>query len=294
VVPVAIIKPLLVVVGQTATGKSSLALELAERCYGEIICADSRTVYRGMDIGTAKPTAAEQKRVRHHCIDLIDPDGHFTAADFKRFAVAAMDDITWRGRMPILVGGTGLYIDAILYDYSFRTPADTDRRKQLDGLSVAELQKQLRAAGIALPNNPQNPRHLVRALETGGKQPERAALRQNTLVIGLQLDKEELAARIVSRVDAMLQAGLEDEVRRLFKRYGFDIPPMQTIGYQEWQEYFNGVQNLEQTRKLIIRNTRAYAKRQRTWFKRNNSVQWISNREDIEKLVALTTTHLSK
>lgn len=293
-VPVAIIKPLLVVVGQTATGKSSLALELAERCYGEIICADSRTVYRGMDIGTAKPTAAEQKRVRHHCIDLIDPDGHFTAADFKRFAVAAMDDITWRGRMPILVGGTGLYIDAILYDYSFRTPADTDRRKQLDGLSVAELQKQLRAAGIALPNNPQNPRHLVRALETGGKQPERAALRQNTLVIGLQLDKEELAARIVSRVDAMLQAGLEDEVRRLFKRYGFDIPPMQTIGYQEWQEYFNGVQNLEQTRKLIIRNTRAYAKRQRTWFKRNNSVQWISNREDIEKLVALTTTHLSK
>jgi tRNA dimethylallyltransferase len=286
--------PLLVLVGETASGKSALALELAERLNGEVICADSRTVYRGMDIGTAKPSAEEQKRVRHFCLDLVMPDQQFTVADFKRHAMEAIDDITSRGKLPILVGGTGLYIDAILYDYQFRAPADTKLRAELNALSVPELQQRLIEQGVAMPNNSQNPRHLVRALETAGVKGGRQPLRENTLVVGLAMERDELRGRIEARVEAMVRAGLENEVKRLSEKYGWDTPPMQTIGYQEWKEYFSGIQTREQTKQLIISSTFAYAKRQRTWFKRNNSVQRFYNREKLPEIVELTTTLLNK
>jgi tRNA dimethylallyltransferase len=286
--------PLLVIVGQTATGKSGLALQLAERYNGEIICADSRTVYRGMDIGTAKPTPADRARVPHYCLDIADPDDRFTAADFKRCAQKAIDDIFDRGRLPILVGGTGLYVDSVLYDYEFQGPADIILRDELTALSVPELQDRLRREGIGLPNNTQNPRHLIRAIETGGIPARRSEIRENTLVLGLRLERDELLPQITGRVTRMLHDGLEREARRLGKRCSIDIPPMQTIGYQEWQAYFAGAQNLEETRDLIIKSTLAYAKRQKTWFKRNNSVQWLNNRDKLARSVELTTTFLNK
>lgn len=286
--------PLLVIVGQTATGKSALAMQLAERFGGEIISADSRTVYRGMDIGTAKPTTVDRAEVPHHLLDILEPDESFTAADFKQRAAAAIEDISAHGRLPILVGGTGLYADAVLYDYTFRSPADKRLRQELEHLSVPELQQRLLEQGIPLPNNPQNPRHLVRALETGGQQPKQADMRANTLVLGLHLEREELLDRIAGRVDAMLQAGLEQEAKDLSERYGFAVPPMQTIGYQEWAGYFKGVQSLEETRHLIIKNTLAYAKRQKTWFKRNKSVHWLSDRDKLQQSVDLITTLLYK
>lgn len=286
--------PLLVIVGQTATGKTDLAVELAERYGGEIICADSRTVYKRMDIGTAKPTPAERARVAHHCLDIVLPNERFTAADFKRHAQQAIKDIGGRGKLPILVGGTGLYVDAVLYDYTFRGPTDVAERVKLLALSVSELQAKLHRMGVPLPNNPQNPRHLVRAIETGGVAAVPNPLRGNTVVLGLQLDREALLPRISHRVESMLQAGLETEVRILAEQYGFDIPPMQTIGYQEWQGYFLGTQSLELTKQFIIKNTLAYAKRQKTWFKRNNSVHWLDNRDKVAQAVDATTTYLSK
>lgn len=287
-------KPLLVIVGETASGKSALALYLAERYNGEIISADSRAIYKGMDIGTAKQSREDRKKIPHHCLDIVNPDEAFTAADFKSHAMAAIDDISKRGKLPIIVGGTGLYVDAVLYDYQFNAPADPGLRAELQKLSVAELQQRLKERGIALPSNPQNPRHLVRTLETGGQQAERAPMRQNTLILGLAPGRDELRERINIRVEAMVDSGLEKEVRNLADLYGFDIPPMQTIGYQEWQGYFSGTATLGTTQELIVKNTLAYAKRQRTWFRRNNSVHWLYNREEITNSVDLMTTLLNK
>jgi tRNA dimethylallyltransferase len=285
--------PLVVIVGETASGKSGLALELADRLSGEIIAADSRTVYKGMDIGTAKPSADDRARVPHHLLDVVAPDQPFTAADFKREGLRVINDITARGRLPIMVGGTGLYVDAILYDYTFRAPGAEIVRAELNALTVPELQKRLVERGIPLPNNPGNPRHLVRALETGGAPAERKPLRDNTLVIGLAPDRDELRARIEARVGDMIEAGLEQEAKTLAQQYGWGIPPMQTIGYQEWQAYFSGVQDPEETKRLIIKNTLAYAKRQRTWFRRNKSIHWYNNRGNLPEIVELATTFLN-
>ena len=286
--------PLVVIVGETASGKSALAFELAQRFDGEIICADSRTVYKGLDIGTAKPTPEDQSRIPHHCLDIVEPDQTFTAADFKAQAMAAIQGMTGRGKLPIMVGGTGLYVDSVVYDYQFRPPADPEQRMELQGLTVPELQQRLSVQGITLPENEMNPRHLIRAIETKGRQPDRRPLRQNTLILGLRPEAEELRQRIARRVDSMMRGGLMDEARELSETHGWDAAPMQTIGYQEWKKYLDGSQDLGQTTDLIVRHTLAYAKRQRTWFKRNNSVHWLSNGEELAQSVELTTTLLNK
>jgi tRNA dimethylallyltransferase len=283
--------PLIAIVGPTASGKSSVALELAQACNGEIIAADSRTVYRGMDIGTAKPSRQDRELVRHHLIDILDPDQRFTAADFKQRALAAIEDISSRGKLPILVGGTGLYIDAVVFDFSFAAPPNLEERQRLQALSIVELQTELRARGIPLPANDRNPRHLVRQLEMGGATAQDRELRGHTLILGTQLDKVDLDVRIRHRVQAMLTAGLETEVRRLVDAYGWQCAVLQTIGYQEWRPYFDGDATVQEVGEAIVRNTIQYAKRQRTWFKRNKSVHWL-NKE--EKFVDLVTTFLNK
>lgn len=284
--------PLIVIVGETASGKSALGLELAERFNGEIICADSRTVYRGMDIGTAKPSAADQRRVRHHCLDVADPDERFTAADFKRLALEAIDDIQSREKLPIMVGGTGLYIDAVLFDYQFRQAADPEKRAVLNQLTVDELQAKLVEQGIKLPENARNPRHLIRALETNGQISERQPLRENTLILGLRVDRDVLTRRIHDRIDAMVGEGLVDEARRLGETYGWDLDAMLTTSYQPFKEYLNGTVTLDAAKDLFARSDLQLAKRQRTWFKRNNSIHWLANRDNIAESVELTTTFL--
>ncbi len=280
-------KPLVVIVGETGSGKSALAMKLAAKFNGEIICADSRTVYKGMDIGTAKPSKTDQALVRHHVLDVVEPDQHFTAADFKRLATKAMNDIHGRGKLPILVGGTGLYIDSIIFDYDFNAPADASRRAELQKLSVEQLQSQLKAEGIALPANGKNPRHLIRALETGGTPANKQALLPGALLIGIKIDREELKKRLAQRVEQMIEAGLDKEAKRLADRYGWEVESMSAVGYKEWQPFFECTQDLEQTKDLIIKNSLAYAKRQRTWFRRNKSIQWVSGPN---RIVDLTTT----
>lgn len=284
--------PLLVIVGETASGKSALALELAQKFGGELICADSWTVYKGFDIGTAKPTPEERAAVPHHLLDVADPAKGFSAVEFKRLAQVAIDDITARSKLPIMVGGTGLYIDSIIYDYSFLPPSDPALRAALNAMDLKQLlaradELELDTTGIDLRNK----RRIIRLIENNGVRPSKHAMRDNTLILGLQVPREELHSRIERRVDAMLAAGLEQEALGLSQKYGWDVEPMKGIGYGEWAVYGAGERSLAEIRQRIIKDTVDLAKRQRTWFKRNNSIQWLSDRSNAVEIV---TTFLNK
>ena len=201
--------PLVVIVGQTASGKSALAIELARHADVEIITADARTVYCGMDIGTAKPSASEREQVPHHLLDIVSPGEVFTVADFKRLAQEKIADIAARGSVPVMTGGSGLYIYAVLYDFAFRGPIDYVERARLENLSVEDLQKLIAERGLPMPVNNKNPRHLISALQTGTILKEQHTLRSNTLVIGLDTPSDQLATNIHARTLAMMQSGLE-------------------------------------------------------------------------------------
>ncbi len=284
---------LLVIVGETASGKSALALELAKRFNGEIICADSWTVRRELNVGTAKPSAEEQAQVPHHLLDIVGPDEDFTAAVFKRLANQAIAEIQARGKLPILVGGTGLYIDGLLYDFGFLAEGDRDAREALNGLSIAELLQKIQDAGIKLGDvDTRNKRRLIRLLETNGARPTRGNLRPNTLILGLKIERKVLQERVEKRVDDMLAAGLEDEVHNLAERYGWQAEGLKGVGYAQWQGYFLGTQNLAETRAKIIKATLDLAKRQRTWFKRNKSIHWLTTPVNWTEVVELVTTPL--
>lgn len=283
--------PLVVIIGQTASGKSALAMKLAKQFGAEIIAADSRTVYKGMDIGTAKPGKEDRDQIRHHLIDVVAPDEPFSVADFQRLAQAAISDISSRSKVPFLVGGSGLYVDSVIYNFSFRQPADKAAREQLQSLTIAELQALLEERGIDLPENKENPRHLIRALETGGEVPQRSGLRPQTLVIGLAKDREELESNIRARVDSMVRDGFVEEVAQLAKKYGWDVPALQAPGYKAFRSYLAGQATLEQAKQQFIQYDLQYSKRQKTWFKRNPEVIWISNEAEA---VDLVTTFLNK
>lgn len=280
-------KPVLVViVGPTASGKSSIAMELAKKYGSEIICADSRTVYKGMDIGTAKPTPADQATIRHHLIDVAEPDDAFTAADFKTLANQAIEDIVSRAKIPILVGGTGLYVDGVLYNFEFGGQADQGLRAELEAQTDEELVHRAESLGVGSDQvNFQNRRHLMRAIERGGVITQQRALRANTLVLGVRVDPDALRERISLRVDSMVANGLEQEVHKLLVRYGWDDEAMSAIGYKEWQAYFDGQQTLEHTIYLIKTHTSQYAKRQRTWFNRGKSIHWIQDVDQADRAV---------
>jgi tRNA dimethylallyltransferase len=284
--------PLVVIVGPTASGKSALAMALAQRFQGEIISADSRTLYRGMDIGTAKPSAADQVTITHHLLDVLSPQMPITAASFKQQAQAAIKQVTTGNKLPFLVGGTGLYIDAVLYDFAFTdTVPDPETRERLQAMTVEELQAELKQREIPLPNNDKNPRHLVRQLERGSIPPVQNTLRANTLIIGLDIDRAVLRSRISQRVGHMSEGGLEEEVRDLVAMHGWTPVLLQTIGYREFKPYFKGESSLQEVMATIERNTIQYAKRQRTWFRRNKSIHWISKEEEA---VDLITSFLNK
>ena len=283
--------PLIAIVGETASGKTALAIDLAKQFNGEIIAADSRTVYKGMDIGTAKPVAEEQLAVRHHLIDIATPDKPISVADYAALAKEAIREIANRGKLPFLVGGTGLYVDATLYDFKFLAPPHPDLRRRLQDMTVDELQQELIRKGIPLPKNRRNPRHLMRQIETNGEVPARGPLRENTLLIALELDREELLLRVTQRTKSMLKAGLADEASSLFAHYGAECKALQTIGYQEFLSYFAGKATLADVEQAIVQGTMRLAKRQRTWFRRNKSIHHICKKEEA---VDLVTTFLNK
>jgi len=287
-----LVSPLLAIVGETASGKSALAMDLAQKFSGEIICADSWTVYRGFDIGTAKPTAEDQALVPHHLLDVADPTEGFSAAVFQRMAKQAITETAERGNLPIMVGGTGLYIDSILYDYGFLPKSDPEVRARLNAMSLEELAKyadymELDTTGIDLRNK----RRIIRLIENDGARPTKQPMRENTLVLGVQRPIEELHARIVARVDAMVEHGFANEVRELGEMYGWDCEPMRAPGYRAFADYVRGTVSLEAAKERFRQNDLQLAKKQRTWFRRNPSIQWASDRSYAEDIL---TTFLNK
>ncbi len=235
-------KPLLVIVGETASGKSKLAMALAKRLNGEIICADSWTVRREVNIGTDKPSVSDRDIIPHHLVDIAEPCADFTAAVFKDLANKAIEDISSRGKLPIMVGGSGLYIDSVLYNFSFLEPGDRELRQRLNQLSLNELRQVIRQKNIIIGNNidQQNKRRLIRLIETGGKQPVKEPLRPNSLLIGTKQTAEELKHAINERVESMISRGLEREVRDLSERFGWDCEALKGVGYKQWREHFEG------------------------------------------------------
>lgn len=279
-------RPLIVIVGETASGKSALGLELAKKFEGEIISADSWNVYPGFDIGTAKPTQRDRQLVKHHLLDIADPIQGFSAAVYKRLANEAIDDILNRNKIPFLVGGTGLYVDAVIYNYGFLPKGQDARRKELNDKTLEELIKIAQEKDISLEEiDIRNKRRVIRAIESEGQKPVSKPMRPQTLIIGMKVTKDQLSNRISQRVDRMITAGLEDEVRILSSKLGWETEPMKGIGYQQWKEYFEGTQSLEQTRERIVKASSGLAKRQRTWFKRNQNIQWCEQPEQANKLV---------
>lgn len=291
------VPPLVVVVGETASGKSALALALAEQFDGELICADSWTVYKDFNIGTAKPSAAERAAIPHHLLDIADPAVGFSAVEFQKQAFAALDAITGRGKLPIMVGGTGLYIDSVIYNYQFLPAPAQGLREELNKLSLEELQRRAAADGLDTTDiDMRNKRRIVRLIENAGLRPSKHALRDNTLLLGIRRERDDLRQSVEERVDAMLAAGLEQEVRLLAERYGWQAEPMKGIGYREFERYLDDKaadrQTLEQTRERIVAATMGLAKRQRTWFRRNAHINWLAPENCTRDAVDLITAFL--
>ena len=281
---------LLVIVGQTASGKTSLAFKLAEQFNGEIICADSRTVYREANIGTAKPSAAEQSKIRHHLLDVVSIDESFSVADFKHSADKAIDDISSRSKLPILVGGSGLYINAVIYNYQFRDIKDGSAREDFKDASVEELQSELVSRNIALPENSRNKRYLIRSIEAGDQTVINDKIRDDTLIIGLEIADDDLQNRIKMRTEQMFRGGLIDETIRLHQKYGWDNRVMKAPAYTAVREYAEGRHTMQEAIEYCIKLDLKLAKKQRTWFKRNEYIQWVT----ASKAQAIVQEYLNK
>lgn len=283
--------PLVAVMGATASGKSALALELAERFGGEIVNTDAMQVYRHFDIGTAKPTAAERARVPHHLLDVAEPDEAYSAGRYVDDARAAIADIVARGQVPILCGGTGLYYRALLFglaavpDVPPAVQAAVEARLAAEGLAAAHAALARVDAAAAARIHPNDPVRIARALavhEATGRplsawqtaRPFRPAAPE-ALVVGIRWERGALAARIEARVREMLARGWVEEVAGLLARgYGPELRPMRALGYREIVHYLRHGGEVEALVTRITERTRQYAKRQRTWFRRHPEIRW--------------------
>ncbi len=267
---------LLVIVGPTASGKSELAMEVAKNFDGEITAADSRTVYKGMDIGTAKPSKADQKAVKHWGVDLVKPGERFSAYNFRAYAEAKIGEIKAREKLPIIVGGTGLYIDSLLYGYGFRPVASQAERAKFEQMSVEELHHLITARGYQLPNNPLNRRHLIRTLESGGRAGTSQNLRPGTLLVGLWPTDEVLHERIKARAEKIFDKGIVGETKKLIEQYGEPaVKKTAGIAYQAAIKLIKKELDEQQAKEAVKTGEWQYARRQRTWFKRNPQISWF-------------------
>jgi tRNA dimethylallyltransferase len=269
--------PLIVIVGPTASGKTSLAIGLAQEVNGEIICADSRTVYKGMDIGTAKPTPEEQAAVPHWGLDLVEPGERFTAADFKQYALEKIAEIRARGKVPFLVGGTGLYVDAILFDYQFGDDSDRSIRQQLEKMSIEELHKRCIESNIKLPENMYNKRYLIRTIERNGKDLQRRVTPiSNTYVVGIASDIAQLRTKIANRSEHIFANGVIDEAIKLGEKYGWKNEAMTSNIYPLIFSHLEDMQSLTITKERFVTLDWRLAKRQLTWLRRNPYIIWLT------------------
>ena len=290
----------IVVIGPTSVGKTKMGVELAKAMNGEVTSGDSMQIYKGMDIGTAKVTEQEMSGIVHHCINILEPTDEYSVKDFQDAVRFQIDDITRRGKLPIIVGGTGLYIKAALYDYEFSETKDNheifrDKYKDYDNEQLYQHLINIDEKS-ALELHPHNRQRVLRAIEiyeeTGQKKSDIEALQQHVCLydayfVGLTIERELLYSRINQRVDAMKEQGLEKEVTDLYHR-GLErsYQSMKAIGYKEWFDYFEGIIDKETVYENIKKHSRQYAKRQYTWFKNQFDVHWYNVQiDDFEKTV---------
>lgn len=268
--------PLIVIVGPTASGKTSLAINLAEIYGGEIICADSRTVYKDMDIGTAKPSYEDCQRVPHWGIDLVYPYEYFSAAEFKQYSLKKIEDIRSRNKIPFLVGGTGLYIDAIVFDYKFGNKSDVKKRTLLEKLTIEELWEYCSKNNIELPDNYNNKRYLIRCIEQGGiNNSRKVEINNNIIVVGISTDRDNLRKRIKDRIEQFFDNNVVEEARILGKIYGWDNRAMSGNIYPILHKYIDNEISIEEAKVEIFYRDWHLAKRQMTWFRRNKNIEWL-------------------
>ncbi|MBI4713697.1 tRNA (adenosine(37)-N6)-dimethylallyltransferase MiaA [Candidatus Uhrbacteria bacterium] len=287
---------LIAIVGPTASGKTGLGIEIAKKVDGEVVSVDSRQVYRGMDIGTAKVGEVGKDRegktidgIPHWGIDLVNPDEDYSVADFKKYAEQKIEEIIKRKHVPILVGGTGLWVSAIINNFDLaKTPADLKLRAELSARPIEDLfleYKQLDPEGAEVIDK-ENKRRVVRALEvtklTGrpfSQQQTKGEPKYDVHQIGIIVERSILNERINKRVDEMIADGLVDEVRSLSDKYGCEIDSMTGIGYRQICEFLEGKSTLAEAIEKVKKATRQYAKRQMTWFKRDSRIHWMSDQE---------------
>ncbi len=268
--------PLVVIVGPTASGKSSLAMKIARKYDGEIICADSRTVYKNMDIGTAKPSKKDQAEIPHWGLDLVEPGERFTAADFKKYAEKAIETIRQNGKLPILVGGTGLYVDGVIFDYQF-VETDLTLRKELESLSLEELKEYCANNNVNLPENENNRRYVVRAIEQKNTSGTRLSEPiTNSIIVGIATEPSLLRERIEHRAEQLFETGMVEEAKMLGEKYGWNSEAMTGNIYKLVKEFVDGQFDEAELKQRNAIADWQLAKRQITWLKRNPFIHWVA------------------
>lgn len=290
----------IVICGPTASGKTGLSIELAKKINGEIVSADSMQIYQEMDIGTAKPTQKEKQGVKHYVMDFVSPEERYSVADYKKNAKKAIKEIIAKGKIPIVVGGTGLYIDSLIYEIEYPNiefdenyRKNLEKRVQQEGLEI--LYEEARETDpLAIQKISQNDeKRILRILEiyhaTGKTKTEqeiesrKKPLEYDYQVYALKWDREILYQRINKRVDQMLQQGLIQEVQEILKKHDKFPTAMQGLGYKEVVEYLEGDITYEQMVEKIKQESRRYAKRQLTWFKKYENITWLEGLENIQR-----------
>ncbi len=292
----------IVICGPTASGKTALSIELAKTINGEVISADAMQIYKDMDIGTAKPTKEEMQGIQHYLLDFISPDERYSVAQYKQDAKKAIKEILQKGKKPIIVGGTGLYVDSLIYEIEYNDiELDENYRKELE--EIAEKQgleilykKALDIDPIAMEKISENDKkRIMRVLEiykaTGKtKTQQEIESRQKPIeydykVFAINWDREKLYQRINKRVDIMIEQGLIEEVKNILEKYNKFPTAMQGLGYKEVVDYLNGIYTKEEMIEKIKMETRRYAKRQLTWFRKNKQTTWLEGTNEIQNNV---------
>ncbi len=264
--------PVVVILGPTGSGKTGVSIKIAKAINGEVISADSRAIYKGMDIGTAKPSIEEQGGVPHFGIDLVEPGERFTVADWKAYAEEKIEEIRTRGHVPMVVGGTGLYIDALVYDYQFKKPEPA-----LPTSAPGSSRPSLRGSD---PNSRQQAPKCAEVNKSGSEfklksAPDRDHICANYLLVGVKTDPEVLRERLAVRAEQMFCTELYNETRKMVEKYGWDSQAMKSNIYQFVWQYLNGEISLERAKELFIYDDWHLAKRQLTWFKRTPEINWL-------------------
>jgi tRNA dimethylallyltransferase len=281
-------KPKIVVIcGPTASGKTALGIQVAQQANGEIISSDSMQIYKDMDIGTAKPTEEERAQAVHHLVDFVSPDERYSVADFKKDATEKIEDILSRGKLPIIVGGTGLYVNSLIYNIEYKEEiTDIEYRNELEKVDLETLYKQAmeidpEAAERVSQNDRKRITRILEIYHTTGKTKtqmeaeSRQEVKYDYKIFVLTPERDKLYERINLRVDLMIQAGLVDEVRELLKKYKEFPTAMQGLGYKEVKEYLDGEITEEEMIEKIKQESRHYAKRQLTWFRQYKDATWL-------------------